>query len=199
MDETASHGVTYLKFSACILVFIYHTLLIATNFNPNVIFESSPIAFASVGIFFYASGYLAPNSRLADQPKKYVLSKFLKLYPLYVIAVLISVPYVADVQRGQMILYPFLGQIFSPSPSGFLWFVPVIFARICLLACTRKTNFVPLTAFCCLSGYLAYLTCVVNFQNTGLASIAYLTLFFAGAKTQKMIHFPKNPLKLLVS
>ena len=179
--------IDYLKASAILLVLVGHSLLLAANYDNATKSTINLIGDGGVFIFFFTSGFLATYTlKKPLNAKKYVFSRFSRIYPLYLIAVLISIPVVAEIQLGPKLLYPFMLQIFLKENSGFLWYVPAIFGLFILFAAYHRSKPIFIISLTLLIPYLLFIH-----RNK---EIFCGVLFFVGVFIKRMpnVDIPKN-------
>lgn len=103
-------ALTSLRFFACIVVVLYHVALPALQGRAH---EAISIGFVGVSLFFVLSGVIMTyvyGRRSNSSPKAYWFARFARLYPIYLLGLLLGAPAFLDgvLQRGDSLLTLFL-------------------------------------------------------------------------------------------
>jgi peptidoglycan/LPS O-acetylase OafA/YrhL len=95
----AAHGLTSLRFFAALYVVLYHSLgpLVASVEGNRSIERAISLGYVSVSFFFFLSGYILSVAYLRcgrdiRNPKRFYWARFARIYPLYVLTLLLDTP-----------------------------------------------------------------------------------------------------------
>ena len=105
-DKSKLRPLTSIRFFAAMLVVLYHTLFLIDPvfLRPVNLAHSSTftrvisLGYVSVSFFFFLSGYILARVYLrpacAILLSRYYLARFARIYPLFLVAILLDVPYI---------------------------------------------------------------------------------------------------------
>lgn len=138
-----------------------------------------------VAIFFFVSGYLAKYTlKKPFDLKRFVTDKLLRLYPLYVCAVIIAWLWMDWIPVEDLgVAFLSMTNIFVTDQSGFLWFVAAIFWTYMLFAAYAW------------KWWLAIPLALLMFALLDMAGnpgiIRNVIIFFLGATCSRWLHLEK--------
>jgi peptidoglycan/LPS O-acetylase OafA/YrhL len=178
-----SHSVTvdYLKLLAVVCIVVDHLIELAVGFNWGI----WCLGAFGVGLFVYVSGFLSKTSvGEIFNAKQFMLKRFVKLYPLYLLVSVFSF----SMQPTELTLQ--LSNVFMIYPV--FWFVPFITALYALFV-VSKIN-IKVFRLLCLSYVIGLTGSAFYFYSLGNGSqtlfnlywVALLGVFFIGVKTSRL-------------
>lgn len=108
-------AVDYLKFTAVLCIVVDHFIEVFYGFNWLIWLLGA----FGVSLFVYSAGFLAAKTNMENfSVKQYMLKRFLRLYPLYLVASVLVIAY-SNIPISQQ-----LSSVFMIYPI--FWFVPII-------------------------------------------------------------------------
>ncbi len=196
-----SAAVDYLKVLGIILVIIEHSIIF---FIPTDLIFSFPIwliGVAGVGLFAYSSGYLAKATSSENfNPRKYLVKRFFRLYPLYLLALVLSFGLTPGLTLNFKIFSLFLLQSFDSGGAAWfaLWFVPFIMLCYVFFSVYRVNNQLFKVIMAIFA--VAFISVICLFA-TSISMIIFalelpvmIFVFFLGARTAHIpLKFKKAP------
>ena len=190
-----SHNVAvdYIKFFAVILIILDHAIEVFIGFSYYI----WVLGAVGVCLFVFVSGFLAKSSNTHEvfSFKHYILKRFLKLYPLYLLASLLQfafMDFTVEIQLSKLLMI-----------NGMhLWFTPMILLMYCMFALRKAYPRVfPFAVAVYIIYYLAvtfgclYVGDWNGVFTTGLYWLILLGVFFAGVHVKKLNwKLPQSPL-----
>ncbi len=129
ITQSDSAAVDYLKVIGVILVLIEHSIIFSVPLSSVFQWPVCLIGITGVALFAYTAGFLAKaTSNDNFNPVKYVIKRFFRLYPLYLIALVLTFGVTPGLTSSYKISSLFLLQSLSTGGTAWfsLWFVPFI-------------------------------------------------------------------------
>ena len=186
-------AVDYLKFIAVLLIILDHAVEVFIGFSYYI----WVLGAVGVCLFVFVSGFLAKesNGKHAFNPKEYLLKRFVKLFPLYLLACLLQYAFLAYPVEFQVT------RLFMVN-AAHLWFVPLIMLMYVMFA-LRKAY--PRIFQFAVAGYVVYYVAVTmsclwigdynGVFTTGIYWLILLAVFFFGVHVKKLNwKLPQSPL-----
>ncbi|MDD6273010.1 MAG: acyltransferase family protein [bacterium] len=138
-----------IMFVSSLLIIIFHLWVNVSKVNSaffNIELFIRTICYIGVDIFFFLTAYSLSKNEIKDY-KKFIISRFIKIYLLYILFTLIAFFY-KNWSITDLILSITGLQLFMKGGGAFLWFVPAIMIVYILL---------PLYNKCCNKKYLVWI------------------------------------------
>ena len=128
-----------IMFVSALLIVIFHLWVNISKSNSgffNIELFIRTICYIGVDIFFFLTAYSLSKSEIKNY-KKFIISRFIKIYSLYIIFVLIAFFY-KNWSITDLVLSITGIQLFMKGGGAFLWFVPAIMIVYILLPLYNK-------------------------------------------------------------
>ena len=181
-----SHNVAvdYIKFFAVLLIIIDHAVEVFIGFSYYI----WVLGAVGVCLFVYVSGVLATQSNTGKifNPKQYILGRFVKLFPLYLLACLLQYAFLSYPVEFQFT------RLFMVNACH-LWFVPMILLMYGMFTVYKSYPRVfPYIVAAYVVYYLAVTVgslCIGDYNGVftvGLYWLILLAVFFVGVKSKPL-------------
>lgn len=184
-----------LRFLSIILILLCHTISILQSTNYSSLMSVISNLFGNIGtsFFFYLSGFLiAENNKTNFSIKIFLYKRFLNIYPLYLIYILIFQNY--SVQNFLIYLFG-IQQILNIDPVNPLWFVSTILFYYFIFIILKKLNNIKICSLIIFS-FMILLNQYANIIHK--YSILYYWIFIFGIFTSEYKLFDKANYKITI-